>query len=248
MGILKNIISFPLSVIQNFFFGLTLVIFDILQRISRNLFGYATHKKTVDWMTYLILFSLRFVGTKIKFHAISSLPKDVPLIIVSNHQSFFDLPPIGWFFRKHHPKYVSKIELGKGIPGISYNLKHGGSVLINRKDAKQSITALTAFGKYIEKNNYAAIIFPEGTRSKDGIPKPFLESGLKILIKYVPSAYIVPLTINNAWKISVGNSFFRPLGITISITVHEPIAANSMPFDDLFKVVEERIKSTVTVI
>ena len=41
--------------------------------------------------------------------------------------------------RKWHPKFISKKELGKGIPSVSYNLKYGGSALIDRKDPKQAL-------------------------------------------------------------------------------------------------------------
>ena len=70
----------------------------------------------------------------------------MPLIIVSNHQSMNDIPPIIWYMRKYHPKFVSKIELGKGIPSVSYNLRHGGSALIDRKDSKQALVAIARFG------------------------------------------------------------------------------------------------------
>lgn len=245
MILFKKIISFPLSILHYLFFGAFLLIFDVVQRIAYNLFGYKAHKKTVDLMSYCLILSLRFIGARVKFSSKSKLPQNVPLIFVSNHQGMFDIPPIAWFFRKHHPKYVSKIELEKGIPGISYNLRNGGSVLINRKDAKQSLAAIAAFGKYIEKNKYAAVIFAEGTRSKDGIPKPFKESGLKMLIRYIPSAYIVPVTINNAWKISDESKWIKPLGVTITVEAHEPIAVNSMPFDALFQQVENTVKSAV---
>lgn len=242
---LKNIFSFPLSLLQNLFFGVTLLIFDLFQRINFNLFGYKVHKKTVDWMSYFLLLSLRLIGTKVKFRKKAELPKNVPLIIVSNHQSLFDIPPLGWFFKEFHPKYVSKIELGKGVPGISYNLRNGGSVMIDRKDAKQSLSAIAKFGKYIEEHKYAAVIFPEGTRSRTGEPKQFHSSGLKMLVKYTPSAYIVPVTINNAWKISAGNPLLRPLGIPITITAHEPIAVNSLPVDQLLEKVENIVKEDI---
>lgn len=245
MGILINIISFPLSIVQNFIFGMTLVIFDVIQRINFNLFGYNVHKKTVDCMSVLLLFSLRIIGTRIKFTSNFEIPKNVPLIIVANHQSMYDIPPIGWYFRDYHPKYVSKIELGRGIPGISYNLTRGGSVLIDRKDAKQSLTALSNFGKYIEQNNYAAVIFPEGTRSRDGNPKPFRTNGLKMLVKYIPSAYIVPVTINNAWKLSANYALLKPLGTLVTIEAHEPIAVKSTDFDQLVQQVENTIKKAV---
>lgn len=226
---------------------MSLLLFDVFQRISFNLLGYSAHKKTVDYMSYFLIFSLRFIGGKVTYQSKFEIPKNVPLIIVSNHQGLFDIPPIGWFFRNHHPKYVSKIELENGIPGISYNLKNGGSVLINRKDPKQSLLAISKFGKYIEQNNYAAVIFPEGTRGKNGNMKPFKESGLKMLVKYIPSAYIVPVTIHNSWKISNMAQIFKPLGVKITLDVHEPIAVKSMPFDELFEKVESEVKKSVIV-
>ena len=63
---------------------------------------------------------------------------DTPLIIASNHQSLYDIITIGWYMQKSILSSSSKIELGKRYSSISYNLNHGGSVLINRKDAKQS--------------------------------------------------------------------------------------------------------------
>lgn len=245
MKYLIKLIAFPLSILQLFFFGLTLLLFDLFQRINFNLFGYAAHKKTVDYMSFFLILTLKFIGGSIKYQSKYKLPKNVPLIIVSNHQGLFDIPPIGWYFRNYHPKYISKIELENGIPGISYNLKHGGSVLINRKDAKQSLLAISNFGKYIEQNNFAAVIFPEGTRSKDGRLLPFKESGLKMLVKYIPSAYIVPVTINNSSRIADISKVFKPLGLKITLDIHEPIAVNSMSFDALFHKVESTIKSAV---
>ena len=97
-------------------------------------------------------------------------------------------------------KFISKKELGKGIPSISYNLRHGGSVLIDRKDPSQALPQIQKVAQYIEKTNRSVVIFPEGTRSKTGKPKQFAQTGIKILCKAAPSAFVVPITINNSWK------------------------------------------------
>lgn len=152
---------------------------------------------------------------------------------------------MSYFLREYHPKFVSKIELGKGIPSISYNLRHGGSVLIDRSDARQSLSALRDFGKYIEANNYTAVIYPEGTRSKDGVPKHFSENGLKMLMKFAPSSYIVPVTINNCWKVNEHGMFPLGIGLKITFEIHEPIKSDSMEFDKLFEKVEKTIKNSV---
>lgn len=235
------------STIYQFNFFVLLLIFHPIQWLSLKLGGYRAHKKSVDVLNFFIVYNAYFLGTKISFKNNQNIPKNSPLIIVSNHQSLNDIPGIIWFLRKYHPKFVSKKELGKGIPSISFNLKHGGSVLIDRKDAKQAITEIAKLGKYIEENKRAAVIFPEGTRSRNGVPKRFSTNGLKMLVKHAPSAYILPITINNSWKFYKYGGFPSPLGIHLLFDVHKPIKANSMKFDELFEQVEKTIKSKVVV-
>ncbi len=181
------------------------------------------------------------LGTKYSFKNPQQIPTNKPAIFVLNHQSMHDIPPIIWYMRKHHPKFVSKIELGKGIPSVSYNLRHGGSVLINRKDSRQSLTEIAKLGTYIEKHSRSAVIFPEGTRSKTGEPKKFHTTGLKVLIKKAPSAVIVPISINNSWKMLKYGKFPFGLGNHITFEVHPPIA----PQGDI-NLLLEKVEKTVT--
>ena len=185
------------------------------------------------------------LGTRYTFTNSQNIPRDRPLIIVSNHQSMYDIPPIIWHMRKHHPKFVSKIELGKGIPSVSYNLRHGGSVLINRKDPKQSIAQLEKLGKYIEKHNRSAVIFPEGTRSRTGVPKPFRTTGLKVLMQNAPSALVVPISINNSWKLLKFGKFPMGLGTHLKFKVHQPLENDGNP-ETIIAKVEEEITNHVT--
>ncbi len=170
---------------------------------------------------------------------------NAPLIIVANHQSLHDIPPFFWHMRKYHPKFVSKIELGKGLPSVSYNLRHGGSALIDRKDPKQALRTLMEFGRYLEKNNYAGVIFPEGTRSRNGVPKRFSSNGLKMLTKTAPSSYVVPVTINNSWKLLRNGNFPLELGVHLIVDLHEPMKTSEYEFDILFEKVEETVKNGV---
>lgn len=219
----------------------TLVVFQPIQWVCLNLFGYTAHKKSVDCLCFFLVLNTYVLGTRYKIENLQKLPTNTPLIIAANHQSFYDITTIAWFIRKVHIKFISKIELGRGIPSISYNLRNGGSVLINRKDPKQSLTAVKKMAEYIEENKRTAVIFPEGTRSKTGKPKPFAESGLKILCKYAPSAYMVPLTINNSWKMTKWGTFPLGLGNTITLTIHDPICIKDHPFQDIFQKTEQAV-------
>ena len=242
---MQKLISFPLSVIYYLLFGITLAIFHPIQWICFNLFGYNAHKKSVDVLNFFLVANTYVLGTRYKIEGIEKLPSGVPMIIAANHQSLYDIPAIIWFMRKAHPKFVSKIELGKGIPSISYNLNHGGSVLIDRKDPKQSLSAIKQLAEYIEANNRSAVIFPEGTRSKTGRPKKFAENGLKILSKYAPSAYMVPVTINNSWKMTKWGPFPLGLGNKLIFTIHDPLAVRDMPFSELFEKTELAVTSRI---
>ena len=242
---MKTVLSYILSSIFYLFYGILLLIFHGLQWLGYNIFKYKGHKIAVDIMNCSFTYLLYLFGTRIKFISKHPIPKNVPLIIVSNHQSMHDICPLSCYLKKHHPKFVSKIELGKGIPAVSYNLTHGGSVLIDRKDPRQSLTAIKEFGKYIEKNKYAAVIFPEGTRSKDGAPKRFSENGLKMLTKFIPSAYVIPVTINNCWKLNRKGMFPLEIGVKITFEFHEAIKADSLEFAQLFEKVETSIKNSI---
>src|SRR5258705_514090 len=77
---------------------------------------------------------------------------------------------------------------------------------------------------YIEKHKRSAVIFPEGTRSRDGVPKEFAQTGLKILCKNATSAHIVPISINNSWKLLKYGTFPYGLGNHITFVAHESFA------------------------
>lgn len=241
---MKKILLFPLSVIFYLAFILVLLVFHVLQWVTLKM-GYQPHKITVDYLNFWLLACLYLIGNRSTYKNEQHLPTDKPLIIVSNHQSMFDIIALSWYLRKHHPKFISKIELGKGWPSVSFNLKHGGSVLIDRSNPRQSIPALTKFGRYIQANNRAAVIFPEGTRSKTGKPKSFNTTGLKILLKNIPDALVVPVAINNSWKLLKYGSFPVNSGVNLSMEVLPPVQVGSMPDDDLLTMVENSIKENI---
>ena len=242
---LNKIFEYILSIIYYFFFFQLLLIFQPLQWLCYNLFGYNAHKKSVDILNFFLLGSLKILGTRISFKYESKIPKNFPLIFVSNHQSTYDVSPIIWNLREFHPKFVSKKELGKGIPSISYNLKKGGSVLIDRNGEKGVLDQIKKFGENIEKNKWSAVIFPEGTRSKDGNMKKFHHGGLNTLIHSIPSAYIIPLSINNSWKFGRKNYFPLPLGVEIKFFINKPIKIDQINSKNIIDEIEKRIKKNI---
>lgn len=206
IGTMKKIVDYILSCVYLLYFGLTLVVFHVLQVVAWHTFGKQAHKKVVDWMNAFISYGWYLTGSRIRFEQPYELPTDRPIIFVANHQSMFDISPIIWFLRKYTPIFVSKIELAKGIPGVSYNLRRSGAALIDRKDPKQAIVEIARLGKHIQQTKHSAVIFPEGTRSASGKMRPFVTGGVATLLKRAPSALIVPVAIR-------GTGHFNPKGV-----------------------------------
>ncbi len=242
---MNKILAYPFSVIFYLAFGLVLVIFHVFQVVALNIFGYKAHKTTVDVLNLLTIRCLNLLGTRIQFENNYEFNVNKPHIIVSNHQSMYDIPPIIWYMRKLHPKFISKKELGRGIPSVSYNLRHGGSVLINRKDSEQAVSAIKDFGAYLSKNNRSGVIFPEGTRSRTGKLKTFHKNGLRALLESCPDAIVIPVSIQNSWKLQQWGSFPLPLGTKIQFKVHESISAQDYDFKEIYTYCHKMISKDI---
>lgn len=243
--VIVKLLGYLLTPLYLIVFGLLLVVFHPLQVICRNIWGYHAHKKSVEIMNLLIIKSLLILGTKITFRCFEKLPKGRPIILISNHQSMLDIPPIVWGFRHHHPKFISKIELGKGIPSVSYNLRHGGSVLIDRSKRRQAVLEIEKLGRYIATNNYTASIFPEGTRTKDGGIKPFKPAGIKALLKAAPNAVIVPLVIDGNYELMRKGLYPMSFGVNIKYTVLDPLEPDEITAEELVMKAESLIRAAM---
>jgi 1-acyl-sn-glycerol-3-phosphate acyltransferase len=219
---MKTLLSYLLTPIFYLCFGSVMVVFDPIQRISLNLFGHKAHDNVITLINYLLMGAMRVLGAQF--------------------QSMYDMPGIFWYFRKHHPKFVVKKELAKGIPTISYNVRRGGTVTIDRQNPKQAIVAIYQLAHLIQQHKFAAVIFPEGTRSRSGAMKPFKPAGLQALLKKAPDALLVPLTINNTYKFTFKGMFPLALGVKVSYYIHEPLE-NKGDHLALIATAEEAVRS-----
>jgi 1-acyl-sn-glycerol-3-phosphate acyltransferase len=155
----------------------------------------------------------------------------------------YDIPGLIWFLRKYHVKFISKIELTKGIPSISFNLKYGGGANIDRKDSKQAISEIIKLGRRMKENTWSAMIFPEGTRAKDGKMKPFQIGGIATLLKIVPNALIVPVAIENSWKLVQYGAYPLSAGEQLRWTVLPPVEPSGKNPEEIVAEAENLIRA-----
>ncbi|MBN8549496.1 MAG: 1-acyl-sn-glycerol-3-phosphate acyltransferase [Deltaproteobacteria bacterium] len=223
---------------------LTLCIWDVLLKVLFPLHR-GIHKAVLDTGIHLLLIHLRVVGTRISVEFKHPLPVDRPLIVVSNHQSVYDIPLLMWYLRQHSPVFVAKRELGKWIPSVSCTLRSNGSVLIDRKDPAQAIPAIRLMGAEIARRKIAACIFPEGTRAREGNIKKFKASGVAALLESAPGALIVPAAISGSWRLFAHSLLPIPFGTRVYLDVLDPIEPGNIPAAELISTVETKIRASV---
>lgn len=124
-------------------------------------------------------------------------------IVLSNHQSLLDIPIFMNFFRGRDVRFVAKDALGKNyIPLVGPMLKSHGHCFIPRKGGSSIVMQrIDSFSERCLRNKWNPVIFPEGTRSKDGSLGKFYSAGFRRIADStrLPIAVCV---VDDGWKIN----------------------------------------------
>jgi 1-acyl-sn-glycerol-3-phosphate acyltransferase len=204
-------------------FGLLLAFFDPLQRVAR-LFGQRPQEIMAGSLQTGLVWAFRICGTQIEVERSPEVRPWSSYVLIANHQSLFDIPILGAILFSNFPKYVSKRELASWIPSISYNLRRGGNAIIDRKDRAQALAEIRALGRRLAERNVSAVIYPEGTRSRRGELGAFKPGGTLELLEAAPNVPVVPVSIDNAWKLLRHNLLPVPFGTRVRVRIGAPIS------------------------
>ncbi|MCL1594493.1 MAG: 1-acyl-sn-glycerol-3-phosphate acyltransferase [Actinomycetia bacterium] len=204
-------------------FGITLVVFDIAGRIAL-LFNLRAFEWTMAWLQRTLLGVFRISAVRFDVEGLDNFDAEGGYLFVSNHQSMYDIPIFGGILVRNFPKYVAKKSLAKGIPSISLNLRKGANALIDRDDRSQAIEAITEMASRCQERNVAAVIFPEGTRSRDGSLGEYRVAGAAALMDGAPDLLIIPTVIDGSWKVFANNMLPVPFGTHVKVRFGEPIS------------------------
>jgi 1-acyl-sn-glycerol-3-phosphate acyltransferase len=204
-------------------FGAILLVFDPLQRVAR-LFGQRPQEWVAGWLQIALVQAFRLVGTRLRVDRSSSVLPHTSYLFIANHQSMFDIPILGALLFSNFPKYVSKRELAHWIPSISYNLRRGGNAIIDRGDREQATRAIRELGARVRERGVSAVIYPEGTRARAGELGRFRPAGALALLEAAPETPVVPVAIDESWRLLRFNLLPVPFGTRIRVHIGDPIA------------------------
>jgi len=225
-------------------FGFGFAFFDVLGRIVRP-FSLRGFEYVMAMLQRYLMNTFRICGTKITIERSPEIRPRTGYALVSNHQSLLDIVMIGGLLFTNFPKYVAKRELSRGIPSISLNLRWGGNALIDRKDRIQAFRAIKEMAARAQERNVSVVIFPEGTRSRDGRLKEFKRGGTAMMLGAADRLPVVPVTISGSWRLAEKNLFPVPFGCVVRIRFGDPIDRHPDDVDELLSTVREEIESTL---
>lgn len=231
-----RILSWVGTVLFGIAFAVTLLVFDVLLRISA-LFGLRAVERVGILLQVALVRCLPLVGTRVEIERSPLVADHTSYLIVSNHQSMFDVPLFGSAFRTHAPKFISKQSLGHGLPGISPHLRLAKHPLIDRSDRGSSVAAIQELGSRVAQGRASAVLFPEGTRSRAGRLMRFRRKGLEALLEAAPETPVVPVALENSWKIMRHDFLPIPWGIQLGMWIGDPMPRH--PDEDCKALIDE---------
>lgn len=135
-------------------------------------------------------------------------------LVISNHQSLLDIPIYMTFFPEYPVRFVAKDALARHIPLVSEMLRSHEHCMIPRKGgAAKAMKTIEDFGKRVVERNQIPILFPEGTRSKDGSLGTFYSAGFRKLAETTKLPVVV-CALDNGYKINDLKHVFENLSTT----------------------------------
>lgn len=132
-------------------------------------------------------------------------------VILSNHQSLVDIPLYMNFIRDKDLRFVAKAELGRHVPLVSEMLRAHEHCMIPRTGSPSvAMKTIDAFGKRVVERNQIPVIFPEGTRSKDGSLGTFYAAGFRRLTD-AANLPVAVCALEGGWRINNLKNIFTNL-------------------------------------
>ena len=162
------------------------------------------------------------------FRVVGPLPPQRPrrTVVVGNHESNAD--PFLVSFLPWEMKWLGKASLFR-IPVVGWMMRMAGDVPVERGDSDSAKGAMAACARWLERG-VPVMLFPEGTRSKDGQLLPFKDGAFRLAIE--TGADVLPVAVagtgtalpKHSWR------FGRAEG---RVTVGTPISTAGLTLADV---------------
>lgn len=183
---------------------------------------------------------LATTGVRVTMTGLERLSLGKTYVFASNHQSIYDIPVI-FASLPFQLRIIAKASLGS-FPMLGWHLRRTGHMLVDRR--KPDAQRIFSWANALTSNGLSLIIFPEGTRSRDGFVGPF--KGGPFYSAVQAGLAIVPLSVVGSRHVMRKGALTTRPG-DVRLIVHEPIATEASPEPDMRQVraLAQRVREVV---
>lgn len=190
---------------------------------------------------YILQLALKSGNVDLRISGKENIPSENGFMMYANHQGLFDVVAIGGTC-DNPLAVVMKKEL-KDVPLLKQIMQCTNSFAMDREDVRQSLTVIQSVIQEVKKGrNY--LIFPEGTRSKNGNAMGEFHGGsFRCALK--AKCPIVPVALVDSFRV-LDQKGSKPL--TVHISYLKPIAweeYQDMNTTELAALVKGRIQAEI---
>lgn len=187
---------------------------------------------------------LRGGGVTVDFEGLEHLDPPRPAVLVANHESWYDVFALAGHLPVDY-RFVGKKELTR-VPFFGPAWLACGHIPIDRSNRRAAIESLRLAGEKIRRENAVVVMFPEGTRSADGVLLPFKKGAFVLALELgVP---VIPVGVSGGRdRMPKGAFLVKPGRMTVRIG--PPIEVEGWTVADRDRLVEvahrevQRLKS-----
>jgi 1-acyl-sn-glycerol-3-phosphate acyltransferase len=146
---------------------------------------------------FLMRLNRAILGLKVGVEGLPEVDASHPVVYMANHLSFLD-GPLLLFLVPRSPRIILKASIFR-IPVFGLGMRYVGFVPVNRRGENSGRAGIEKAASLMRDRKYSFLIFPEGTRSRDGRVQPFRRGGFFLAL--AAGAPIVPVSIEGTFRL-----------------------------------------------
>jgi 1-acyl-sn-glycerol-3-phosphate acyltransferase len=195
--------------------------------------GYFAHWCARTWARLI----LATTGVRVTLEGLERLTPGKTYVFVANHQSIYDIPVLFWSL-PYQLRIIAKESLGN-FPFLGWHLRRTGHMLVDR--SRPDRTKIFGWASRLTSQGLSLIVFPEGTRSRDGRVNRF--KGGSFFLALEAGLPIVPLSIVGSRHVMLKGRLATYPG-KVRLVVHDPIDTSALADTDR-KEFGERVRQVI---
>ncbi len=196
--------------------------------------GYFAHWCARTWSRLI----LATTGVRVHAVGVERLVPNGTYVFVSNHQSIYDIPILFWTL-PHQLRIIAKESLGR-FPFLGWHLRRTGHMLVDRRRPDRG--KIFSWAGRLHADGLSLIVFPEGTRSRDGRVARF--KGGSFYLALEAGLPVVPISIVGSRHVMLKGRLATYPG-DVTVIVHEPIDTQALAGSDP-REFAERVRQVIT--